>query len=618
MSEHKTLKKNLGVFEVFSIASGAMISSGLFVLPAIVFEIAGPGIIIAYILGGILMIPAMLSKAELATAMPKSGGTYFFINRSLGPLMGTFAGLANWFSIALKGAFALVGMGAFLQLLKPDISPMQIKTAALILVIFFTILNLLSVKESGRLQIIMVMLLILALLYFIISGLPKVEVQKFTPFVPEGFDSILAAAGMIFISYGGLTKVASLAEEVKNPGRNIPYGMFLSFFVVNILYVFSIFVVIGVLNGDQITGSYTPLSIAANLTQGRVGMIIISIGAILSFATTGNASIMASSRIPLAMSRDNLLPLFLSKVSKKHEVPWIAVVLTGLFMAVVVVALDLKELVKVASTMMLTLFLLINISVIFMRESKIATYKPQYKSPMYPVIQILGILSSIFLIAEMGKLPLIISGTFFLFSVLWFFIYRKRGVYQKSALIRIVERVTDRSIGGTGLHDELTKIIFERDNIVEDRFDQLLRDATIIDIEDSVSHGELFDLIAEAFEKKLDLSKEEILTKLKDREKESTTVLNPDLAIPHLIFPGQSGFEMVILRVVKGVDFSEEFTSVKMIFSLAGAKEERNFHLKALMAIAQIVQNTDFKKRWDQAVSTEELRNLILTTKRKR
>jgi len=240
MSEHKSLKKNLGVFEVFSIASGAMISSGLFVLPAIVFEIAGPGIIVAYILGGILMIPAMLSKAELATAMPKSGGTYFFINRSLGPLMGTFAGLANWFSIALKGAFALVGMGAFLQLLKPDISPMQIKTAALILVIFFTILNLLSVKESGRLQIVMVILLILALLYFIITGLPKVEVQKFTPFIPEGFESILAAAGMIFISYGGLTKVASLAEEVKNPGRNIPYGMFLSFFVVNILYVFSV------------------------------------------------------------------------------------------------------------------------------------------------------------------------------------------------------------------------------------------------------------------------------------------------------------------------------------------------------------------------------------------
>ncbi len=618
MSENKALKKNLGVFEVFSIASGAMISSGLFVLPAIVFEISGPAIILAYVLGGVLMIPAMLSKAELATAMPKSGGTYFFVNRSLGPLLGTFAGLANWVSIALKGSFALVGMGAFLQLLKPEISTWQIKTAALVFVVFFTILNLKSVKESGRFQIVMVMFLIIILILFIVTGLPKVNVQNFTPFIPGGYSSILAAAGMIFISYGGLTKVSSLAEEVKNPGKNIPQGMFLSFVVVNILYVFSVFVVVGVLQPEQITGSYTPLSIAASAIQGTPGLIVITIGALLSFATTANASIMSSSRIPLAMSRDNLLPSFFSKVSKKNGVPWISILITGLFMALVIISLDLKELVKVASTMMLILFFLINLSVIFMRESRITTYKPDYKSPLYPGLQIVGMLASLLLIAEMGALSLLISAGFFVLSVLWYFLYRKGGTYQKSALIRIVERVTDRSIAGTGLHEELTQIIFERDNIVEDRFDLILREATIIDIDENISHEKLFDEIAEAFEKKLDLSKEDILKKLKDREDASTTVLNPDLAIPHLIFPGQAGFEMVILRARKGVEFSSEFTSVKMIFSLAGAQDERNFHLKALMAIAQIVQNSDFKKRWDQARSTEELRNLILTTKRKR
>jgi len=318
------------------------------------------------------------------------------------------------------------------------------------------------------------------------------------------------------------------------------------------------------------------------------------------------------------MSRDNLLPPIFNKLSKKHGVPWVSILLTGLFMAIVVVSLDLKELVKVASTMMLTLFLLVNFSVIFMRESKITTYKPQFKSPAYPVVQVFGIISSIILISGMGALSLILSGLFFLLSVLWFFTYRKGDVYQKSALITIVERVTDRSIVGTGLHDELAKIIIERDDIVEDRFDRLLRDAVIINIEENINHNQLFDLIANAFEEKLELSKEEILVKLKEREDQSTTVLNPDLAIPHLIFPGQSGFEMVILRARQGVEFSEEFQSVKMIFSLAGAKEERNFHLKALMAIAQIVQNPDFKKRWDQARSTEELRNLILTTTRKR
>lgn len=618
MSKKVKLKKNLGTLDVFSIASGAMISSGLFVLPAIVFDLAGPAIILAYLLGGLLMIPAMVSQAELATAMPKSGGAYFFINRSLGPLMGTFAGLANWFSIALKGSFALVGMGAFLQLFLPNVSMWHIKIAALALILIFTILNLFSAKESGRLQIVMVGFLLLILIYFVISGLSEVDITRFSPMVPNGTGSILATAGMIFIAYGGLTKVASLAEEVKDPGKSIPIGMIISFIVVNILYVLSIVVLVGVLTPDEITGSYTPLSITAKSTQGFVGMVIISVGAILSFATTGNASIMSASRIPLAMSRDNLLPPFLGHISKKNGVPWVSILLTGFFMAVVVLALDIKELVKVASTMMLTLFLFINFSVIFMRESKITTYKPQYKSSMYPVIQIIGIISSLILISGMGTISLILSGLFFIVSVLWYFIYRKGGVYQKSALITIVERVTDKSIAGKGLHDELAKIIIERDDIIEDRFDKLLKDAKIIDVKGSIDHNHLFNLIAEGFEDRINLSKEEILNKLKEREVQSTTVMNPDLAIPHLVFEGNKGFEMVILRARNGVEYSEEFDSVKMIFALAGTNEERNFHLKALMAIAQIVQNPEFMEKWNQARSTDELRNLILTTKRSR
>ncbi|MFQ5645793.1 MAG: amino acid permease, partial [bacterium] len=104
------MKRELGLISVFSIAAGSMISSGLFVLPGLAFQKAGPAIIVSYVLAAVLMIPTMFSKAELATAMPKSGGSYFFIERSMGPLIGTVAGFANWLSIALKGAFALVGI----------------------------------------------------------------------------------------------------------------------------------------------------------------------------------------------------------------------------------------------------------------------------------------------------------------------------------------------------------------------------------------------------------------------------------------------------------------------------------------------------------------------------
>ena len=117
-----TLKRELGLLAVFCIASGAMISSGLFILPAIVFLRVGPATLMVYVLAGIFMLPSILSKIELATAMPKSGGSYFFIERSMGPLPGTLTGLANWLSISLKTAFALVGIGAFITLFYPGVS----------------------------------------------------------------------------------------------------------------------------------------------------------------------------------------------------------------------------------------------------------------------------------------------------------------------------------------------------------------------------------------------------------------------------------------------------------------------------------------------------------------
>ena len=137
------LKKALHLIDVFSISTGAMISSGLFVLPGLAFAKAGPAMILAYLLAALLIIPSMLAKAELSTAMPKSGGTYFFIDRSLGPVLGTFGGLANWFSLSMKSAFALVGIGAFAVLAVPNITPMQIKLIAVSACALFTIFNIL-------------------------------------------------------------------------------------------------------------------------------------------------------------------------------------------------------------------------------------------------------------------------------------------------------------------------------------------------------------------------------------------------------------------------------------------------------------------------------------------
>ena len=245
------LRKELGLLDVFSIASGAMISSGLFVLPGVAFAVAGPAVFLAYLLAGLFVLPSVLSKAELSTAMPKAGGPYFYIERSLGGALGMIAGMASWLSLTFKSAFALLGMGSFAVLLAPDITPTQVKLVALGLAVVFMSINIVGTRHAGRLQSVLVAGLLGAVTYYVVRGLPAIDVHRYVPFAPNGSAAVFATAGLVFVSYGGLTKVDSVAEEVKNPSRNIPLGMFLSFGVVTLMYVIAVFTTVGVLPADR-------------------------------------------------------------------------------------------------------------------------------------------------------------------------------------------------------------------------------------------------------------------------------------------------------------------------------------------------------------------------------
>ena len=164
-------------------------------------------------------------------------------------------------------------------------------------------------------QVVLVFGLLTILLFYLVRGLPAVNVHHFEPFAPKGLAAIFSTAGFVFISYGGLLKIASIAEEVKNPGRTIPLGMILSLLVVSIFYILVVFVTTGVLGSAQLDNSLTPISDGAAVFMGQGGRIALSIAAILAFVSTANAGIMAASRYPMALSRDSLLPEFLVKMN---------------------------------------------------------------------------------------------------------------------------------------------------------------------------------------------------------------------------------------------------------------------------------------------------------------
>jgi len=617
-NQKKRLIRQLSSVDVFCIAAGAMISSGLFILPALVYAKVGPAVILVYILAGILILPALFAKAELATAMPRAGGSYFFIERSMGSEAGTIGGFASWFSISLKSAFALVGIGAFATLINPNVTDWQIKFIAVGFCVFFTILNLISVKLTGRFQVFLVILLFIFLFLYIFRGAMSLNVHRYTPFMPFGKRALLAAIGMVFISFGGLTKVASIGEEVRDPAKNIPYGMILAFCMVLLVYGLAIFVTVGLLDRHEFAHSLTPVSTGGYKIFGTVGSIIMAFAGMLAFVSTANAGILSASRFPMAMSRDQLLPEFFAKVNKRFNTPHFSIIFTGIFMIMFMLFLNLENLVKVASTMKIILFIFMILACIIMRESRILNYKPTFISPLYPWLQIIGLIAYGFLLYEMGSVALLATGGFILVSILWHKIYIREIRMRKSALIHIVERVTAKKIAGDSLRAELSEILKERDKIVEDRFDKLVKECEIIDIGKQITITEFFTIVANKIAKRLNIDAKRLFDSLIAREKESTTVIRPGLAIPHITIDGEHKFELLIARCEAGINFTETSLPVYAAFILVGSRDERNFHLRALSAIAQIAQDVDFDKDWLRAKNIEELRDIILLAERHR
>ena len=628
-----SLARRLGFWSVFCIASGAMISSGLFVLPGQAFTVCGPAVVLAYALAALMVIPALLSKAELATAMPKSGGSYFFVERSMGALSGTVAGLAAWLSLALKSAFAMIGIGAFAQLIWPhaDLTPFQwewmVKGVAIGCCVLFMLLNILSVKVTGGVQIAMVVGLLAVLGIFVVTGLPNVQQHpNYDNFLADGFGNVFAASALVFVSFGGLTKVASIAEEIQKPGRNIPRAMLAAYVTVSLLYVAAVFVVVGVVDkgklGGGAYGNMTPLSTAAGNFLGREGLTLLSVAAILAFVTTGNSGILAASRGPMAMSRDGFLPAVFAKTSRRFGTPHVSIVVTAVFMIAMIAFLSIADLIKVASTMMLLLFLLVNVAVLIMRGSRIQNYRPAYHSPFFPWMQLIGVglyaALIVVLAAKLGLTPLVTAGAFILAAVLWFLFYVRPRVSSESALVYAVRRLVAKEMRHTKLEAELREIALERDEVVHDRFDRLVQECEILDLPVKTSAGALFATVADVLAQRLDTDRQTLLAKLETREEQSSTVIQPGLAIPHIVLDGTGLFELLVVRCRQGVVFSPEQSPIQTAFILVGSEDERNYHLRALMAIAEIVQEDGFMDRWLAAHEAEHLRDILLLSRRRR
>jgi APA family basic amino acid/polyamine antiporter len=538
----ESMPRTVGAWGVFAIAAGAMISSGIFVLPGAAFARSGPAMIVAYAIAGVVAFAGTLSVVELSTGMPRSGGDYFYITRALGPLVGSISGLLSWFALSAKTAFAVFGLAALISSLV-GIGHVPV---ALALVVIFVLINMLGAKSAVVFEVVLVVLLLAGLGGFAVVGLPEVNSSRFAPLFAGRWNSIASTVGFVFVSFGGLISASTVAGEVRKPGRALPLGLLLAVVVVTVLYVAALVVTVGTVPADELAGSVAPLAVAARTIVGEWGYAVLAVAASLAFVTTAHAGLLSASRYPLALSRDLLLPGFLGQTSRKREVPVWSLLLTGALVAAgSVVRLEL--LVTAASTIILGSYLLSNVAVLVMRYSRLTSYRPTFRVPLTPATQIISIAIFVFLIADLGRAGLIVAGALVLVSLLVFVVYGRRNHSGEYALLHLVERITNRALTGNHLERELQMIVHEKDEVQHDEVDEVLSRAGTLDLPAGSTVETAFAEIASRLADMLARSEcapdpgppdaQTIRRLLDERERESSTAISEFVAVPHLVVP---------------------------------------------------------------------------------
>lgn len=619
------LNKELGLVDVFALSTGAMISSGFFLLPGLASQYTGPSVFISYLLAAILILPAMLSVAELATALPRSGGVYFLLDRSLGPMMGTVGGIGAYFSLVLKTCFALVGIGAYTALF----FDFPIRIIAVVLTLLFMFINILGSKKTTKLQNFLVFFLVGVMVLFLVEGfrtifglnLQETVSDSLTPFFTNGFAGVISTTAFVYVSYLGLTEAASVAEEVKNPERNIPLGMILSLIVTTIIYVGGVFIMVSVIPKVEFASNVTPVWTAAlsifKIIPNKITGILIIGAAIAAFATTANGGMMSASRYPMAMARDKVLPSIFKYVGK-YKTPVYSILATSALMLLLILTVNVEVIAKMAGAFKFIIFFLINFAVIVMRNSRIESYDPGYHSPFYPWMQIFGMLSSVILIAYAGWIPILFSAAIVVFALLWYRYYSRKNAKREGAIYHWFALLGQKQ--HVGLENELLFILKEKGLRDGDPFDEMIVQAQItrqgserIDFKDLVSK------VSADFSSKIEGSSHQDLI----NEFLQVTSIDPALVIPRVsILYGKSDtLQRPMLQIVtsnvgvnkpveKGEISSED--NIRVFFFLLNRTDNPKLQLRILSRLMDIVERKQFVEHISSISNEREMKEYLL------
>jgi APA family basic amino acid/polyamine antiporter len=324
------LQRSLTLNDAVGVGLGAIIGAGIFVVTGVAAGISGPAFLVGLFIAGCIATCNALSSAQLAAQFPFAGGTYDYGNRLLHPLFGFSAGWMFLISKLSAGSVVAIGFGSYFYQLTGIGSPTTLALGAIALL---TLANLLGIKKAGVLNLLIVGFTILSLLYLVVSGLPEIQSRNFTPFAPFGISGIAEATALLFFAFTGYARIATLAEEVKDPKTTIPKAIIITIVSAIILYGLVSVTAIGVIGFEAMAQSTSPLKLVAGELQTPFIQTIIALGACTAMLGVLLSQILGISRMFFAMSRNNdFFPVFV-KVDAKIKVPVIAILFTATVIA---------------------------------------------------------------------------------------------------------------------------------------------------------------------------------------------------------------------------------------------------------------------------------------------
>ena len=451
------LAKDLGPLAALTIGVGTMIGAGIFVLPGEAIMNAGSMAAVAFVLGGVIAMFTALSASELGTAMPRSGGAYYYVNHALGPLFGSVAGWANWLGLAFASAFYMVGFGRYIARIfglsgSVGAGPLSLSYIQLIALVgggLFVTINYVGAKETGRLQNVIVVLLVAILAVFTFLGTLRADPANLPP--ARDVVTTLETTGLIFVSYLGFVQITSVAEEIKDPGKNLPRAVIGSVVLVTVIYALVLVVMSAAVPQGFIADLFVdipaneprPIAVVeiGEYLQGALMGGALLFGGLLATASSANASILASSRINFAMGRDGIVTPALNEIHDRFGTPYRAIGITGALILLFIVIGDIALLSGAASGLHLIIYGLLNIALIVMRVVAPEEYSPDFTVPLFPLLPILGTVLSFALLAFVPEEALLLTFGIAGAAILWYVGYartrtEKQGILSEHILSR--------------------------------------------------------------------------------------------------------------------------------------------------------------------------------------